>query len=199
MDTNTGSPPVNTTHDRKRRPGAYNLGHVFTLLVLGGTDVTAGVLVPFENGSGYIDALAVIITALLVVDGADVRLGQVSLLTVELGLLRGHLDKGVRSSSAVLVKIFPERSLCNTGIIKNVDGWNRPGFVLLYLFDRMLVSDLHNRPFNEPRGANWGRGVSTRWPRSRLAVTDKIFEMSWMPSQGLHRTSPKGSNSKQAP
>lgn len=81
-------------HINGRLIATHDLRHLFTPLILGDTDVSAGILVHLRDGVGDFEGLAVVIVSLLSIDGSDVRLGDVGLLTIKLRLSAGHLGRG---------------------------------------------------------------------------------------------------------
>jgi hypothetical protein len=81
-------------HINGRLITTHDLRHLFTPLILGDTDISAGILVHLRDGVGDFESLPVIIVSLLSIDSSDVRLGDVGLLTIKLRLSAGHLGRG---------------------------------------------------------------------------------------------------------
>jgi hypothetical protein len=77
---------------RRGKGHAYDLGHVFGTLISCLTDVTILILIALRDSMGNIDVLSVGRDTLLVVDGLEVGLGEVRLLSVEFRLLVRHGD-----------------------------------------------------------------------------------------------------------
>jgi hypothetical protein len=81
-------------HINGRLITTHDLRHLFTPLILGDTDVSAGILVHLRDGVGDFESLPVVIVSLLSIDGSDIRLGDVGLLTIKLRLSAGHRGRG---------------------------------------------------------------------------------------------------------
>ena len=142
-------------HINGRLITTHDLRHLFTPLILGNTDISAGILVHLRDGVGDFESLPVVIVSLLSIDCSDIRLGDVGLLTIKLRLSAGHLGRGATVEFDKVVQDLLNKVAAGLSIDTLFLNVGRPSRCRLYIL-HFNLPDPRRSGSTVPRGAIWG-------------------------------------------